>query len=134
MSVIPERVLTNVAQIAELATPGDFALRSVIAVINEILSHSSASDVERQGILREALDLDTLMILDVFVSTQLCRKIKNTMLLIVLAPEDDVRRERLCIRLAEGLHDTYFVNEAEAILESWRSGSAVHSHCKESSA
>jgi hypothetical protein len=61
MSVTPERVLTNVTQIAELATTGDVALRSVIAAINEILTNGSTSDLEKQEILREALDLDTLM-------------------------------------------------------------------------
>jgi hypothetical protein len=124
MSVTPEHVLTNVTQIAELATTGDVALRSVIVAINEILTNGSTSDLEKQGILREALDLDTLMSPDVAGSTQLCRQINNTMLLIGLAPGDDVRRTRLCIRLAEGLHDAEFFNYAEAILESRRTNSA----------
>jgi hypothetical protein len=128
MSVTPERVLVNLTQIAELAADGDVALRSVIAAINEILTHDSASDLEKQGILREALDLDTLMSPDVAGSTQLCRQIKNTMLLIGLTPGDDVRRKKLCIRLAEGLHDAEFVNEAEAILASSRAGSALNLH------
>jgi hypothetical protein len=63
----------NLTQIAELAADGDVALRSVIAAINEILTHDLASDLEKQGILREALDLDTLMSPDVAGSTQLCR-------------------------------------------------------------
>jgi hypothetical protein len=46
--VTPERVLTNVTQIAELATTGDVAFRSVIAAINEILTHGAASDLEKQ--------------------------------------------------------------------------------------
>jgi hypothetical protein len=104
MSVTPDLVLTYVVKITELATPGDVAVRSVIAMINDILTHSSASDVKKHGILREALDFDTLMSPDVAGSTQLRRKIKNTMLLIGLAPGDDVLCKRLCIRLAEGLH------------------------------
>jgi hypothetical protein len=56
------------------------------------------------------------------------------MLLIGLAPGDDVRRKRLCIRLAEGLHDAEFVNDAEAILESRRTNSALYSQHDESSA
>jgi hypothetical protein len=72
ISVNPERVLTNVAQILELSSTGDVALRSVIAAINEILTHGPASDLEKQGILREALDLDTMMSPDVSGSTQLC--------------------------------------------------------------
>jgi hypothetical protein len=112
----------------------DVALRSVIAAINEILTNGPASDLEKQGILREALDLDTLMSPDVSGSTQLCRQIKNTMLLIGLTPGDDIRRKRLCIRLAEGLHDEDFVHEAEAILESRRTGPALRSLRDESSA
>jgi hypothetical protein len=134
MSVTPEYVLMNVTQIAELATTGDVALQSVIAARNEIFTHGSASDIEKQEILHEALGLDMLMSLDVSGSSQLCRQIKNTMLLIGLAPGDDVRRKRLCIRFSEGLHDAEFVSEAEAILESRRTSAALHSKRDENNA
>jgi hypothetical protein len=48
------------------------------------------------------------------------------MLLIGPTPDDDMRRKKLCIRLAEGLHDAEFVNEAEAILAASRSASALN--------
>jgi hypothetical protein len=102
MSVAPERVLVNLTQIAELAANGDVALRSIIAAANEILTHDSAIDLEKQGILREALDLDTLLSPDVAGSTQLCRQIKNTMILIGSTPGDDVRRKNYVLYLRRG--------------------------------
>jgi hypothetical protein len=124
--VNPERVLVNLTQIAELAADGDVTLRSVIAAFNEILTHDSASDLEKLGSLREALDLDTLMSPDVAGSAQLCRQIKNTMLLIGLTPGDDVPRKNRFIRLAEGLHNAKLFNEAEAILAASRAGSVLN--------
>jgi hypothetical protein len=38
------------------------------------------------------------------------------MLLIDLAPGEDIRRERLCFKISEGLHDADFVHKAETIL------------------
>jgi hypothetical protein len=124
--VNPECVLVILTQIEELAADGDVALRSAFAAINEILTHDSASDLEKQGIVREALDLDTLRSPDVAGSTQLCIQIKNKILLISITPGDDVRRKKLCIRLAEGLHGAEFAKEAEAILAASRAGSALN--------
>jgi hypothetical protein len=102
MPVTPECVLVNLTQIAELAADGDVTLRSVIAAVNEILTHYSASDLEKQGSLREALYLDTLMSPDVAGSTHLCRQIEITMLLIGLTPGDDVRRKNRFLDFRRG--------------------------------
>jgi hypothetical protein len=112
-----ERIIANASQLAERSSSAESALRSVVGVICEILTDTAATNADKQVMLREALDLDTLTSPDVVGSTQLCRQIKNVMVVIGLTPGDDTRRKRLCIRLAEGLHDAEFVKEAEEILE-----------------
>jgi hypothetical protein len=114
---IAERILANVAKLAERSSSAESALRSVVGVIIEVLTDTTATSEAKQAMLREALDLETLMSPDVVGSTQLCRQIKNVMVLVEMTLGDDTRRKPLCIRLAEGLHEAGFVKEAEKILE-----------------
>jgi hypothetical protein len=76
MSVTTEHVLTDVAQIPELSSTEDIALRSVIAAITEILTHGPSSNLKKQRLLQKALDLETLMSPDISGSSQLCGKSK----------------------------------------------------------
>jgi hypothetical protein len=94
-------------------------------MLSEVLEADPAMTNEsKQAIMRETLDLDTLMAPAVADSTQLCRQIKDTMVLIGLTPGDDNRRKRLVIRIAEGLHeDSAFASESERLLEENRRAS-----------
>jgi hypothetical protein len=112
-----ERILVKVAHLAERSLSAESALRSVVGVITEVLTDITATSEAKQAMLREALDFETLMSPDVVGSTQLCRQIKNVMVLIGMTLGVDTRRKRLCIRIAERLHDAVFVKEAEEILE-----------------
>jgi hypothetical protein len=77
-----ERIISNGSQLADRSSFAEFALRSVVGVVREILTDTIAGNAQKQAMLREALDLETLMSPDVVGSTQLSRKIKNVMVLI----------------------------------------------------
>jgi hypothetical protein len=121
MAGTKQRVLTNLDRLDRQPNL-DPRVRSVALTLREILeAPEDTTNEEKQEILAECLDVDTLTHPAVSGMTHLCRQIKDVMTLVGLPPSDN-RRVRLPIRIAHGLFEREMVTAVEAALTNPRAG------------